>query len=514
MNKSNTLFLLIVCVAYALLWWLMAPYLGYLLDSDGVAYLTIARRVVEGDFQQSINGLWSPLNSWLLVPFMKAGWNAWELAKFVNFSIGIVVIGLVNQLNKRFIDDVNIQRWMLLPLPIVLTYFSYFQLFGDLLQLIFVLAYLCVLYRKKFQFQTKDLVLAGIFMGFGFYAKAYSFIFLILHSIVFYGIHFWNSTINKQQLFKAVSITIGVCFFMMMPWIYLLYEKYHIWSLTGLAGKLNMSWYIWSHKTFRTDIHLLIPPTYEDSPSFWEDPYPSQGILSSPFSSLVCFGRWLLRVGHTILMAAKCYSQLTLFSIPFITWAIYHLFKQKSLLHNWQTELHLLLTILVLPLGYLMMHIETRYIWLNVFLLLILITRFLQKKLPIHSSMFKGVLMVILISITVFPLTELWSLPYKNKDLFELAEQLNKQQIKGKFVSDAEDEGRMWVVAYLSGTSNYTIENDKFSLEELLPELKRYNIDFYIAERNQTMKYDANPTFRAWFPKKQQLSSGQLLYWR
>jgi hypothetical protein len=166
----------------------------------------------------------------------------------------------------------------------------------------------------------------------------------------------------------------------------------------------------------------------------------------------------------------------------------------------------------VLPLGYLMMHIETRYIWLNLFLLLILITRFLQKKLPIHTSMFKGTMMVILISIILFPLTELWSLPHKNQDLFVLAEQLEKQQIKGKFASDAEDEGRMWVVAYLSGTSNYTIEKDEFTLEELLPELKRYNIDFYIAERNQTMKYDVNPSFRAWFPKKQQLISGQILY--
>ena len=515
MNKSESTFLFFITLAYALLWWLLAPSLGYLLDSDGVAYLTIARRVAEGDFQKSINGLWSPLNSWLLVPFIKLGFNAWEVAKVFNFCVGLCILVLVNKLNQLFIEDGRMRKLMLLPLPIVMIYFSYFQMFGDLLQLIFIIAYLCVLYSKSFQFQTSYLVFAGVLIGIGFYAKAYAFIFLVIHSGIFYGIHFWNLTIDKRQLIRALSITIGTTLLIMAPWIFILHQKYQVWSLTGLAGKLNMSWYILSHKTFRPDIHLLIPPTYNDSPSFWEDPYGSQGKLSSPLTSFYCFGRWLLRVGHTILMAVKCYSQLTLLSIPFLMWVISRFYKLRFSLKKWLPELQLLLTILIFPVGYLTMHIETRYIWLSAFLLLILMFRYVTHyKTILNFTKRSGVMLVILCSFTLFPIYDLWNLRYKNQDLFIMADQLKQRNVKGKFASDIDEEGQMWVVAYLSNSVNYTIEQDQFAVEELMPELKRYEIDFFIADKSTTVDYNENKDFRTWFPNVQQLSGGQLLYSR
>ena len=490
MNKSQFIFLFIIMLAYSLLWWLLAPYLGYLLDSDGVAYLTIARRVADGDFQKSINGLWSPLNSWVLAPFIKMGFNAWEVAKVFNFFVGLCLIVLVNKLNQLFIEDGRMRKWMLLPLPIVIVYFSYFQMFGDLLQLIFIVAYLCVLYSKSFQFQTSYLLFAGVLIGIGFYAKAYALVFLILHSAVFYGLHFWNSTITRRQLISSLSLTIGTTLLIMSPWIIILHQKYQVWSLTGLAGKLNMSWYILSHKTFRADIHLLIPPSYNDSPSFWEDPFGSQGKLSSPFSSFYCFGRWLLRVGHTLWIAVKCYSQLSLLSIPFLVWVIHQFYKLRFSLKSWQLEWQLLLTILLFPVGYLTMHIETRYIWLGAFLLLILMFRYVcHHKTQWNFTKLLIVIGVILFSFSLYPLYDVWNLRYKNRDLFVLADQLKQRNIHGKFASDADDEGQMWVVAYLSNTVNYTIEQDQFAFEELMPEIERYQIDFYIADKLNNNNY-------------------------
>ena len=72
----------------------------------------------------------------------------------------------------------------------------------------------------------------------------------------------------------------------------------------------------------------------------------------------------------------------------------------------------------------------------------------------------------------------------------------------------------MWVVAYLSNTVNYTIEQDQFAFEELMPEIERYQIDFYIADKLNNINYLEDKDFRSWFPNVQRLSGGQFLYYR
>lgn len=46
----------------------------------------------------------------------------------------------------------------------------------------------------------------------------------------------------------------------------------------------------------------------------------------------------------------------------------------------------LLITIIILPLGYLMMHIETRYIWLAVILLMILGAYLIDKLANLYAN--------------------------------------------------------------------------------------------------------------------------------
>lgn len=103
MNKYKTASqLLFTFSSYFILWILLQPYLGYLLDSDCVAYLTIAERVAKGDYFRSINGLWSPLNSWMLAPFIQHGYDAWASAKALNCFFGGAILVAFHHLLLRF----------------------------------------------------------------------------------------------------------------------------------------------------------------------------------------------------------------------------------------------------------------------------------------------------------------------------------------------------------------------------------------------------------------------------
>ena len=82
----------------------------------------------------------------------------------------------------------------------------------------------------------------------------------------------------------------------------------------------------------------------------------------------------------------------------------------------------------------------------------------------------------------VFPLYQFENLKYKNKDLFELADVLKANHIEGKFTSNITDAGRMWVVAYLTKSNFYTIEQSGYSQETLLNEMKKYQVKYYFFE--------------------------------
>ncbi len=497
-------------IVYFTFWYGLHPYLGYLLDSDAVAYLTIADRVANGDWLKSINGLWSPLNAWLLVPFIKMGVDAWWVAKILNAFFGGLVLLLVYILFYRLRFNEWTRNLLLAVLVVVLVFFSYFQIFGDVLQLIFALAYVHLFIIPRF-YQRKGLILlSAICMGVGFYAKSYSLIFYVLH---FSAMGVWV-VIKNRSLLQSVLLNwlIGLITIIMiaLPWSFQMKEKYGFHAITGLAGKLNMSWYINSDKTFNDSIQLLIPPAYDDSPSFWEDPYLSQGELSKPWTSMHHFTRWVLRVGHTCLVALACTFEISLFYLFIVFYLLYGLIRKKSMPPKPFDDIFL--AVLILPLGYLAMHIETRYIWLNTFLIMVLGVYLIKEK----KWVIKYTHMTVLLAISFLPFIsiKLVNLKDKNKELFQTAEHFKQEGVSGKIVSNINDEGNLWVVAYLASLNNYTIEQEHYSLAKLIGEMDRYGVKYYLHYPEQGGDYhESEDQFQQHFNKVYyDTSAGATLY--
>lgn len=489
MNRFNNILpLLASLLLYAILWFVLAPALGYNLDSDCVAYLTIAKRMAIGDYFGSVNGLWSPMNSALLAIFIRLGFDAWEMAKVLNFIFGAIVL-IQSFLLFRFFAVKRNMLWLLLPsLAVAMAQFVYFQMFGDILQLIFVLFYLfIVLIKREEGIGVMQAIYSGVIMGLAFYAKAYSFFFFLVHFMV---IIFWFVYQNRMVWRKALVVyLVGIssAIIVMLPWTFALHHKYQVWSLNGFAGKLNMSWYINSAKSFHSSIKLLIPPTYNDSPSFWEDPYLSQGALDSPFTSGHHFAKWVLRVFHTLIVTVFCFQEISFLGLALGLIALFYFFfqhKNHAITYRFFQVQLLICTIFILPLGYVMMHIETRYIWLNVTLLMLLGAIIIEEELITISSKFvrRCCYLIFATSFMIFPIFQMENLKDKNKDLFDTAASLNTASIKGRFTSNTNDAGRMWVIAYLTGSNYFTIEQTNYSTDELLSEMKRYHIQYYFLE--------------------------------
>lgn len=467
---------------YGLLWKVLYPWLGYMLDSDAVGYLTVAERVSRGDYFKSINGLWSPLNSWLLLLFSHEGMNFFYRAQLWNLLFGGILLFQFWWIMRLFNVNALLQIAQQFCLSIVMVYLVYYQVFADLLQCVFLMTYLIYWQYRGVKNTLMDALLIGLLIGVGFYAKAYTWVFFVLHFGVIQAhlVYQKTQTIRKAILRWGTSILASLL--VMTPWIIAIHKKYGIWSITGLAGKLNMSWYINSGKTFKPEINLLIPPPHTDSPSFWEDPYLSQADLTSPFTSLNALAHWVLRVVHSCFSAITCYTELSFLSLFIIGWSIYWFFLRSSNSKGHCNEKHLIFALLILPLGYLAMHIETRYLWLSLFLLPVLFSVWYQQ---LQRKIKYVVALVWLVSLLVFPLIQIEALREKNKDLFYEAAQLRKLGFtQVKFTSTAPDEGRMWVLAYLTKSMCYTIEAESFALNTLELEMKKYNVPYILIEKN------------------------------
>ncbi len=60
--------LIFILILYFVFGLFLLNYYQYILNSDGISYISIAQKYMVGDFGNAINGYWGPLLSWLMIP--------------------------------------------------------------------------------------------------------------------------------------------------------------------------------------------------------------------------------------------------------------------------------------------------------------------------------------------------------------------------------------------------------------------------------------------------------------
>lgn len=481
--KNIAIFVLPLLV-YAGLWFLVYPFFKYNLDADAVGYLTVAERVANGNWHQSVNGLWSPLNSWILVPFIRFGYEPWLVACYSNFVVGAIVLSILYFFLRHYISGKWIRFFISLTFSIIMVNYVFYQMFGDVLLLLLLLLLTLLFQKNSIDYSYFNAVLIGLIVGVATLAKTYAFVFFLIFSISWGFWLVYNKQFSVSAFLKKQGLALLVSLCIILPWSFQLSKKYGENMLLGTAGKMNLSWQINSGKTFNDSINLLIPPPYSDSPCFWEDPYLSQDNLSTPFTSLFHFLRWIARIVHTTLTAVGCYLEISALSFFIIALALYYLFKVVPKIERKDKGI-LLLICLSMPLGYLAMHIETRYIWFCSILLITiggqLIEQYIKPALHLLTAS------LLCLSFLVSPILQFDFLKNKNKELFEWSEKVEKNNIHGSFTSNTKTADRFFVVAYLTKNQFYTIEKSDYSLEELYNEMRRYKVSYLFYETQESI---------------------------
>jgi hypothetical protein len=460
------------------------PYYQYAVDPDATSYLAIAARYVSGDFEKAINGYWSPWAIWLTALVMKAGFAGFLSAIIVNTAAAIGFLYISHSLFLFFNIEKFVRYILCVALVVFLVYAIFWQSFDDLWECFFLLSALRVMLSGNFSKRPALWLLTGVLGALAYFSKAYAFPFFILNIICCsYFIAGANRREDRKKWLTICMVTIGTMFLVSFPWIYLLHQKYHTWT-TGTAGSLNLSWYLVGHPYWKEGISVLLPPVYNDSVYYWEDPWFVNGPAPIFLSSVKLFFLQLIKIAYNFLKLIQSMNELSAFFafIALITIGI--VFSRRIRIFFSGRVLIIAFSFLLFPLGYLLINYQGRYLWYMLPLSMIIgIIAFTRMKIFQELSRRFRLVFVLLFagSFIVYPIIGLKDMFLLGKKEFVLAQKLKEEKIQGSFTTNipySEKTQHIVRLAWFSGSPYYNMPVPA-EKSALLSDIRRYGIKYY-----------------------------------
>lgn len=463
---------------------LLYPAYRFIFDDDGIGYMMVARRMAEGDWQHAVNGYWSPLHSWLAFPLVKAGLTELTAFRITNWIIGYLILVWICRLSNRTNLALSLKTALLLVSIPVTIHYAIYEVAADVLFCWLVLVYIDLITKPKF-FESLPLnLLCGLLGALLYFSKTYAFPFFLLH---FAAIQVWNfrqsaAVEKKRWMIRNLAAGIGLFLLVSGPWIALLYQKYHTLTI-GYSGRINQDVHLYSRQ-LTTDA-LIAPPPYADSPGSWEDPISipmerTQGEYFFRPDILVKQARLLLT---NVIRGVNAFNHLSFLALAILFGMGIYLQQQRDRVLS-----IFFLTALLLPLGYLLVFIESRYIWPVNLLLLIggaCLMQQLLGKMRIRGKWVIACWAIFFGSFLLKPVDQLKDAVDGNRELFQLADFAREKHIMGLYLaSDNADYSMVPKLAFLTRSSTWTLLRSGASWEETLQAMRSNGIGYYFFRYN------------------------------
>jgi len=493
--------LLISFILYTVAFFILFPYNRFNIDADGIAYIQEARQYVWGNYFTALNGCWSPLISWILIPFLKLGIDPVLCCKYINGVLGAASLFSFYSLTQKFYINSKIK----VLIPFIFTAFtlaSAFKLLGpDVLQTFLLSIYLNVIFSKHFIYSNKSLILCGLAGALCYYAKAYNFFFFILHiSVVLFILCKKVKPHNSLKFYLSRMMVVFIAFVVFTsPYIILLTYKYKKFTISS-ASLITINKSLEPSYTDGRKLVVLPPNPYglsiSDDPTYFQKKYITPLTSSKYFFKQIKITLW------NIIDFFRILNEISIFSITILlTFCIYLYYRYER---NWQpNEIILLTTTILYPSGYLLIALEWRYIWLIPVMLLLMASIILSKVSLItkqkQKSILKFITPIILLSFLLKPIKEMRENITNKTDVYNAAKALKLNGITGNFFAPNStylNNHSNYFFCYLNNLKMYGLYTTDYTTSEILVAAMKYHVKYFFsyyqtpAEKEYILKSD------------------------
>lgn len=467
----------LVLISYSIIGIFLLSVFKYQMNPDGISYLSIAQKYLNGDFLDAINGYWSPLYSWLLVPFLYLNIQPTIAAKLLSLSIGLFTLVGARLLSYAFNMSEKIRFVILFSLVPATLYFAFTVISPDLLVSCILLFYLAIIFTPDYELKPFEGMTCGIIGGTAYLAKCYALPFFLVHFIVV-NLFYYYRTKNKEILLRHLSLGLATFIFISGIWISLISSKYNFFTI-GTAANFNYAISGPEYKG-RSVWSGFIKPTNKSATSWWEDPsfisVKTQVHTNSWHTFKYRFRVFVMNIYDTYLHCILFFP----FSLVIIIVLIIFCISSKDM----PLSMFSLFTILLYPLGYLPIFIVERYLWFLYILLLLMgghVSQFIFTNEFFRRELIKNAFLVFFaLSFILIPIKNIvkGSFNGRHQFLYELSMILkNQYHIKGKIASN--DWGQTLTLSYFLNSQFYGMPSKDWCSDDLEKNLKINEIKYY-----------------------------------
>lgn len=376
-NKNflwDNLDLSIVLMIYSILAIFSIKYYHFNLGADGISYVSIAMKYINGDWANAVNGVWSPLYSWLMAPILLFGYNPFDapyVTRVVSLIVGFFTIIGINKLATTFRLQGLIKRCLLITSIPMILFFAIFYDTPDLLVVCLLIYYFSFIFKSNYLTNPINGAWCGLIGGLAFLSKAYILPFFIVHYIFFNLIYYFKGfKIEKKQVKKNLIIGLAVFFIISGIWIGTLSEKYDKPTIST-AIEYNHAIIGPDYLKNQSDSLGLIKPPNPTATSVWEDPSIIKLKDWSAFESWENFEFQMKIIADNLYLTLFLIEYYSILSIVIIIISLYYIFKSDTEEYFKKNLIYLLITISFYSAGYILLFIQERFFWPVIILLMI-----------------------------------------------------------------------------------------------------------------------------------------------
>ncbi len=340
--------------AYIALSVLLYPQYRYVIGSDGISYISVARHYLAGDWHDAVNLYWGPLYSWLLAIPLALGASGVTATRVVCFAAGLLALCAFARLIALFELSPFVSRLCLWIAAAMIFAFS-LRDEPDLLIAAFLLLYFGWIFDARYSGRARAGLLCGLFGGLAFLTKSYGFVFFAGHFTLMNAVHSTRSP--RRAVLRNFALGCAVFAALAAPWIAAISHKYGHPTI-GTTGAFNLRLEGPQSPDYPQYQRLLDPPNPR-ALSFWEDPPLDSLPAWSPLSRA--------GLGYEARLAAANLKDLSVIWLEssilsialLLAYALWGMSAPPKRVY-WPLPV---LTILTYPLGYLLITVVERYMW-------------------------------------------------------------------------------------------------------------------------------------------------------
>lgn len=377
---SHGTWLAVLMATYLLVTLALLPWLAGGINPDGISYISISRHILAGDWQRAVNGYWSPLYTWLLVPLLALRLDPILAGRLLAILIGLATLPGLQILASRFALSERLRTVVLAAMLPLLWRFTFHALTPDFLLACLLVWYFALVFSPGFRDRRRHAVLCGALGGLAYFAKAYAFYFFLGHFTLMAILHGLNGKDNAERRAAVRQFALGLVVFSLFAgtWITLLSVKY--------GGIVVATSQRYSHDLVGPDspghptAAGFLAPADATAISVWDDPsslyrlLPEWNALSSA-AEMKHQSKLVVRNLGGLIGIFHAYNPLAL---VVLLGSLLCLVRGRWLRRRPGGEAFPLLTLLLYPAGYLLVLVYDRYFFACLILLALMTAQGLQ----------------------------------------------------------------------------------------------------------------------------------------